>query len=57
MLSYKGIKVFDALHIACAVEAECDYYLTTDKKLLNTPVSEIRIVNPISFVEEVEGLA
>ena len=57
MLSYKGIKVFDALHIACAVEDECDYYLTTDKKLLNTPVSEIRIVNPISFVEEVEGLA
>ena len=53
-LALKGIKTYDALHIACAVAAGCEYYLTTDKKLLNTPVQEIRIVNPIIFVIEME---
>ena len=53
-LSPKGIKPKDALHIACAVNAGCDYFLTTDKKLLNTPVPEIRILSPIQFVSEVE---
>lgn len=54
-LTAKGIKTYDALHISCAVAAKCKYYLTTDKKLLNTPLSEIRIVNPIIFVYELEG--
>ena len=53
-LSPKDIKPKDALHIACAVNAGCDYFLTTDKKLLNTPVPEIRILSPIQFVSEAE---
>lgn len=53
-LAEKGIKAFDALHISCAVSAGCDYYLTTDKKLLNTPIPEIKIVSPIVFVNELE---
>ncbi len=39
----------------CAVAARCEYYLTTDKKLLNTSIPEIKIVNPIVFVNEMEG--
>ena len=54
-LNKKGIKTYDALHIACAVSAGCDFYLTTDKKLINTPIAEIKIVNPIIFVNEMEG--
>lgn len=53
-LADKGIKKFDALHISCAVYSKCDFFLTTDKKLLNTSLSEIRIVNPINFVSETE---
>ena len=53
-LTTKGIKTFDALHISCAVAASCDYYLATDKKLLNTPIPEIKIVSPIVFVGELE---
>lgn len=53
-LALKGIKTYDALHIACAVAAHCEYYLTTDKKLLNTPVDGIKIVSPIVFVSETE---
>lgn len=51
-LKSKGIKTFDALHIACAVAAKCDYYLTTDRKLLRTHLSEIKIISPVQFVEE-----
>lgn len=54
-LTLKGIKTYDALHISCAVAAECDYFLTTDKKLLNTLIQDIRIVNPIVFLDEMEG--
>lgn len=54
-LAPKGIKVYDALHISCAVAAHCKYYITTDKKLLNTPIPEIKIVSPIVFVNETEG--
>ncbi|MEH2952483.1 hypothetical protein VV089_05725 [Candidatus Merdisoma sp. JLR.KK011] len=53
-LALKGIKTYDALHISCAVAAHCEYYLTTDKKLLNTPIPEIKIVSPIVFVNEME---
>lgn len=53
-LASKGIKTYDALHISCAVAAHCEDYLTTDKKLLNTPIPEIKIVSPIVFVNEME---
>ncbi len=53
-LASKGIKTYDALHISCAVAADCEYYLITDKKLLNTPIPEIKIVSPIAFVNEME---
>lgn len=28
-----GIKIKDALHIACAKQANCDFFITTDKNL------------------------
>jgi len=50
------IKAKDALHIACAVKHNCDYFITTDKKLLNKSIDGIRIINPIDFIRETEGL-
>ncbi|MBT3207031.1 MAG: PIN domain protein [Bacteroidetes bacterium] len=51
-LSNIGLKSKDALHVACAVESNCDYSLTTDdkilKKLLN--YSKIKVVNPLTFI-------
>jgi len=29
-----GIKAKDALHLACAIKSECDYFITTDKELM-----------------------
>ena len=48
------IKPKDALHLACAINSNCDYFITTDKKLTNKTVAGIRIVNPIDFVREME---
>ncbi|MBS1249176.1 MAG: hypothetical protein MAG431_00749 [Chloroflexi bacterium] len=52
-----GIKPLDALHVACAMELECQYFLTVDKGVLNRAqaITGIQIVNPIDFVIE-QGL-
>ena len=49
-----GIKAKDALHISCAVYTECDCFITTDKKILNTPLEDILTINPVSFITELE---
>jgi hypothetical protein len=46
------IRVKDALHIACAVYAHADYFITTDRKLLNTKIDDVRILNPLTFINE-----
>jgi predicted nucleic acid-binding protein len=47
----QGIKKKDALHIACAIDAKCDYFLTTDKKLLKTAFDNIKVISPIDFIK------
>jgi predicted nucleic acid-binding protein len=47
----KNIKAKDALHLSCAIEAECKYFITTDRKLLNKSVDNIIIVDPIDFIK------
>lgn len=49
-----GIKLMDACHIACAVIAECDYFVSTDKRLLKYTSDRIKIVNPITYILETE---
>jgi len=55
-LSQLGIKNKDALHIACAIEAKCHYFLTTDRKIINKNelVGEINIISPIDFIAKDE---
>ncbi|GHV36042.1 hypothetical protein FACS1894187_09960 [Synergistales bacterium] len=50
-----GIKPKDALHVACAILAGCDYFLTTDKRLLKCHSPDITILNPIDFVRLLGG--
>ena len=47
-----GIKAKDALHIACAVKSGCEYFITTDNRLTNKVLANIKIINPIDFVRE-----
>ena len=46
-----GIKKKDATHLACAMIAECDYFITTDNRVTKYKTDRIKIVNPITFVE------
>ena len=55
-LMASGIDSKDALHISCAMSADCGYFITTDHKLLNKELNRIRIINPIDFVVETESL-
>ena len=50
-----GIKIKDAYHVACAVYSSCDYFLSTDDRLLKYRTSEIQMFNPIDFVRGLEG--
>ena len=45
-----GLRQKDASHIACALYAKSDYFITTDKKILNKCVSGICLINPVDFV-------
>jgi len=49
-----GLKRIDALHLACAIYAKCDYFITTDKGILkkNKKIKEIVIIDPVNFVKE-----
>jgi len=51
-LSQKNIKRKDALHIACAIKADCEYFFTTDSGILNKNISEIKLINPLEFIRQ-----
>jgi predicted nucleic acid-binding protein len=51
-LSGKKLRAKDALHIASSIDSKCDYFITTDKKILNKNIGEIKTVNPIDFTKE-----
>jgi predicted nucleic acid-binding protein len=50
-----NIRTKDALHIACSVYTHSDYLLTTDKQLYNLKLNDMRILNPLEFLNEAEG--
>ncbi len=51
-----GIKSADALHLACAEQAECDWFFTVDRGILRkvNRLGAMRVANPVQFV--LEGL-
>ena len=50
-----GVKEKDAYHVACAVFAKCDYFISTDIRLLKYKTSGIRLITPCDFITETEG--
>ena len=46
-----GVKMKDAFHVACALEAGCKYFLSTDDRLLKKFRSdEMLLLNPVDFI-------
>lgn len=54
-LEENGLKVFDALHVACAEISSSNYFITCDKRLVNRYTDNIiRVLNPVDFILELE---
>ena len=51
-----GIKAGDSLHLACAVVAGCEFFLTTDDEVLQKArdCKDIRVIDPATFIREVD---
>jgi predicted nucleic acid-binding protein len=46
-----GVKAKDALHISCAIEAKCDYFITTDDGILKKyKAGDIKVCSPVEFI-------
>ena len=44
----------DAIHLACAESAECDWFFTVDRGILKKvrKLGKMRVANPVEFVLE-----
>lgn len=51
-----GLKTFDALHVSCAIETECDYFLSTDYPILKKlgGFDKIKVISPIELIRILE---
>lgn len=47
-----GVKSADAIHVACAILAKCDFFITTDDRLLKYKSDLISIVDPVEFIRK-----
>ena len=50
-----GVKEKDAYHVVSAIFSGCEYFISTDKRLLKYPSEKIKLVTPVEFVSETEG--
>ena len=51
-----GVKTADAYHVACAILAGSDCFLTTDNRLLKYRTDKIMMMNPTGFIRQWEEL-
>ena len=49
-----GLRPKDALHVACAVVSGADCFITTDRGIIKKAIKQIRIVNPMNFLQSYE---
>jgi len=53
-IQQSGLKSKDCLHVASAIFAECDYFISTDDGIVKRReiIQDIKIRNPLDFVKE-----
>jgi predicted nucleic acid-binding protein len=52
-----GIRNADSLHIACAIYAGCDYFITVDNRIMKYKNERIYICDPVEFIRIWEVLS
>jgi predicted nucleic acid-binding protein len=51
-----NIKSNDAIHLACAIEGKCGYFITTDDGILRKyRATDIHVCDPVDFISEVKN--
>lgn len=55
-ITASGVKKMDACHIASAILAKCECFLTTDKRVLKYRSSQIEVLNPTDFIAKLEDI-
>ncbi len=57
-LAEDGLKAMDALHVASAIEAGAECFLTTDKQILRKMKSDkrIQVLDPVDFIRKTEAV-
>ena len=50
-----GVKEKDAYHVACAIVAKCNYFITTDDRLLKYQSEKVDLVTPEEFIRRMEA--
>lgn len=55
LINELGLQKMDSLHLACAIFAKADYFLTTDDKVIKKTcaLTDIKISDPIDFIKKV----
>ena len=48
----ENVKEYDAYHVASAIYAGCEYFISVDDRLLKYKTNEIKLVTPIDFITE-----
>ena len=56
IIAQDGIKAKDSVHVACAILSSCDYFLTTDIRLLKYRSDQIALLNPVDFIQKWEDI-
>lgn len=52
-----GIKSPDAHHVACAILGNANYFITTDNRLLKFQSNQISVLDPTTFIRQLEDLS
>jgi len=50
----EGLRVADAIHLACAINGGADFFITTDDKILKFPLLSIQIIDPITLIKTLD---
>ena len=51
-----GVKNADSIHLACALVAKCDCFVSVDDRVLKYPTDAISLCNPVDFLKVWEEL-
>lgn len=47
----QGLRPKDATHLAFAIAGDCDYFITTDDKILKSKIDGVMTISPQDFLK------